>query len=146
MDLYALLARDTFDPRTFSQRVFQQVQDRLAANGASTDASDGLPEELIATALGNWLAQILVNDHSSIELNASPLGDIKEELADYQELLNRNSILAAALGACDNCWGEQAHCPVCGGAGLPGWILPDEQLYASFVHPAVSAVTGSRNS
>jgi hypothetical protein len=145
MDLYTLLARGAFDPRTFSQRVFHQVQTRLAANGASPDLSDDPPEELIATALGNWLAQLLVNDHSSIEANTSSIGDTKQKLTDYQELLDRNSILAAALGACDNCWGEQSLCPVCQGVGLPGWILPDEQLYASFVHPAVRAITHSRN-
>lgn len=44
--------------------------------------------------------------------------------------------LAAALGACYLCWGEDDRCEQCRGAGHPGWALPDAELYERFVVPA----------
>lgn len=45
--------------------------------------------------------------------------------------------LAAALGACYLCWGEDRGCGHCGGAGRPGWAEPDAALFAEFVAPAL---------
>ena len=55
-----------------------------------------------------------------------------------QTLVDRNLILAAALGACE-CWGEDADCPACAGAGAAGWVRPDPKLYEAYVRPARSA-------
>jgi hypothetical protein len=44
--------------------------------------------------------------------------------------------LAAALGACYLCWGEDERCEECRGAGRPGWALPDAELYERLVVPA----------
>jgi hypothetical protein len=52
-----------------------------------------------------------------------------------QTLVERNTMLAAALGACE-CWGEDPGCPVCAGDGGAGWALPDPALYAAYVRPA----------
>jgi hypothetical protein len=54
----------------------------------------------------------------------------------YNELFHRNAAVAAALGACD-CWGERANCPLCNGEGSPGWVPPDESLFAIYVGPVV---------
>lgn len=54
----------------------------------------------------------------------------------YQSLVERNSILATAVGACD-CWGFEPSCPVCEGAGAAGWMTPDADLYSRIVEPAV---------
>jgi hypothetical protein len=69
-----------------------------------------------------------------------PDGHHAAELIVYENLIDRNSVLAAAVGACD-CWGEQAECGFCGGAGAPGWVVPDRKLFASYVYPAVRAVS-----
>jgi hypothetical protein len=58
------------------------------------------------------------------------------ESAAHDVLVDRNVLLAAALGACD-CWGEQPSCPECGGQGAAGWIPPDPDLYGEYVAPAV---------
>jgi hypothetical protein len=58
------------------------------------------------------------------------------ETSAHQALVDRNLLLAAALGACD-CWGEEAGCPRCGGQGVPGWMPPDPELYGEYVAPAV---------
>jgi hypothetical protein len=55
-------------------------------------------------------------------------------------LADRDLLLAAALGACE-CWGEDAGCVECGGAGAPGWAPADPELYATYVAPAVRRTT-----
>lgn len=43
---------------------------------------------------------------------------------------NRLGLLAAALGACGLCWGEDDNCPGCRGRGSVGMIRPDPALRA----------------
>jgi hypothetical protein len=57
-----------------------------------------------------------------------------------EQLMDRNSSLAGALGACD-CWGDVPDCPICGGAGRPGWATPHRELFAAYVDPALTAMT-----
>ena len=54
----------------------------------------------------------------------------------HEALVDRNMLLAAALGACE-CWGEKDGCPGCGGLGSAGWVPPDPEPYAQYVAPAV---------
>jgi len=54
----------------------------------------------------------------------------------HEALVDRNMLLAAALGACE-CWGEKDGCPGCGGLGSAGWVPPDPELYEQYVAPAV---------
>jgi len=44
--------------------------------------------------------------------------------------------LAAALGACGLCWGEDDFCPSCRGRGRPGMVRPDLELRARLLGPA----------
>lgn len=46
--------------------------------------------------------------------------------ADSERLQN----LAAALGACGICWGDDNHCPGCRGRGRIGMVRPDLELRA----------------
>jgi hypothetical protein len=134
-----LLERLMVDPSALVERVVQPVLEQLWRDGAAADDSDTPPDLVIATALGNRLAQVVANDQSSAaSLPASSAGPDRD-LAHYELLLERNGDLAAALGACD-CWGEQLDCPVCDGAGRPGWVLPDRRMFAAYVYPAVRAV------
>lgn len=68
--------------------------------------------------------------------NASPPVVDSYDSEAYQALVDRNMLLAAAVGACD-CWGYEPNCPLCGGAGSSGWARPDDELFAHFVEPAV---------
>jgi hypothetical protein len=68
--------------------------------------------------------------------------DISVILEHYEELIQRNSLLAAALGACE-CWGDVDGCEICRGEGTPGWCRPDRRLFARFVRPAVRALPNS---
>lgn len=58
----------------------------------------------------------------------------------HEALVDRNTMLAAAVGACD-CWGYEPGCSMCGGAGSAGWTRPDAELFAEFVEPAVRRMT-----
>jgi hypothetical protein len=89
--------------------------------------------------LGDWLARMFGAEDSPAAANG-PAADGRGEERASKELSDRNTVLAAALGACHRCWGTHADCRVCGGAGVPGWVLPDVDLYASYVHPAVRAL------
>ena len=42
------------------------------------------------------------------------------ERAELEDLRRRNEIFAAAVGACEICWGDDPACPICWGDGRPG--------------------------
>jgi hypothetical protein len=134
-----LLERLVVDPSALVERVVQPVMEQLWRDGAAADDGDTPPELLIATALGNRLARVVASEQppAPAGLPASSARP-EQDLAHYEPLIERNSDLAAALGACD-CWGEQLDCAFCEGAGTPGWILPDRRMFATYVYPAVRA-------
>jgi hypothetical protein len=59
---------------------------------------------------------------------------------ELEALRERNDLLAAALGACYLCWGEDPACTHCAGTGRPGAALPDRQLFAALVLPGVRRI------
>jgi hypothetical protein len=63
---------------------------------------------------------------------------------ELEELRERQDRLAAALGACADCWGEDPECEVCGGMGAPGSFVPDPRLYRTLVSPACRAAGAGR--
>jgi hypothetical protein len=52
-------------------------------------------------------------------------------------LRERNDLLAAAVGACCLCWGQDLECRSCRGRGGPGFSIPDENLFQEYVVPAI---------
>ena len=62
---------------------------------------------------------------------------VEEVYEELEVLRERNDLLAAALGACYLCWGEDSQCYVCAGEGRPGLGSPDRELFTRFVAPAV---------
>jgi hypothetical protein len=62
---------------------------------------------------------------------------LRRLVEDLREAQTIGDTLAAALGACYLCWGEDPHCEQCGGDGRPGWSEPDAELFAEYVQPAV---------
>src|SRR5271156_3635946 len=57
--------------------------------------------------------------------------------AEMKLLRERNDLLAAALGACCLCWGQDLSCRSCRGRGGPGFCIPDEELFEEYVVPAI---------
>jgi hypothetical protein len=63
---------------------------------------------------------------------------VLESLQARLEILQgRSNALAAALGACRLCWGADANCPQCFGAGRPGWACPHPLSFAQWAGPAL---------
>jgi hypothetical protein len=83
-------------------------------------------------------------DESELLSLRDEIGAVQSELAEQsellQDLLDRNDELAAALGACPRCWGENAECSSCHGSGIPGSMLPDKQCLTYYVAPALRRV------
>jgi len=130
------------DTTSILQKILQQALVNSGGEGVSSlGRGDEGTEEMIVNILGNRLGEMFKDDEEKIiEVTSSPTSDSSsEELAHYEELIERNGVLASALGACD-CWGEQADCLICHGAGEPGWTLPDRRLFSSFVKPAINAI------
>jgi hypothetical protein len=69
---------------------------------------------------------------------------LQESQAELRLLRERCDTVAAALGACGLCWGEDHSCRACRGQGAPGRAIPDEQLFCEIVVPAVRLVHANR--
>jgi hypothetical protein len=139
MDFDGLLGRVALGSVSFAERVVEQLRDQLDDAEATGDAAP--LEELLARAVGNKLAE-KINDEAPTGPTRYPRTRQENELPDYGRLVSRDILLSAALGACV-CWGERVDCPICNGAGTPGWTRPDEQLFETHVLPAVIATTRS---
>ncbi|MEA2561102.1 MAG: hypothetical protein QOH06_2606 [Acidobacteriota bacterium] len=63
------------------------------------------------------------------------------ELGRLQEI---NDTLAAALGACEVCWGDDPECETCRGRGGPGSLPPDRALFERLAMPAVRRLRSSQ--
>jgi hypothetical protein len=61
-----------------------------------------------------------------------------QQAAELDRLRQRNDTLAAALGACHLCFGDDAWCPRCGGRGGPASRRPDPAAFAHFVRPLLA--------
>lgn len=138
MNVQALLAQAMLDP--FFGRVFQHVLDQVRSDSALAGYAAKPPEELVAIALGNWMTGMLHGGRPPVPAEATADDDPPPERSiEEDEFVERDSLLAAAVGACD-CWGERADCPFCEGDGSAGWIRPDKQLFTTYVYPAVRAM------
>jgi len=112
-------------------RAFATVlgQQQAAERDASEDDDEADNEELERRA-GELTARL--------EQVQDTLRRVVDEL---QAMRDRNELLAQALGACPRCWGSEAACEICGGAGRAGSIEPNPPLFAKFVVPALRRMT-----
>jgi hypothetical protein len=61
---------------------------------------------------------------------------LQTEMEDFRL---RNDTLAAALGACYLCWGENTACENCDGQGTVGFFSIDVPAFSEFIAPALRA-------
>jgi hypothetical protein len=95
----------------------------------SGDANASLREELMAEVREEQAAAV-------DELAATARRLFEERAACSQRLED----LAAALGACPACFGDDLLCDTCHGAGRPGARAPEAAEFARYVIPAVERV------
>lgn len=65
-------------------------------------------------------------------------------LAELKLLRERNDLLAAAVGACCLCWGQDLGCRSCRGRGGPGFCMPDEALFGEYLVPAIQTLRAQK--
>jgi hypothetical protein len=67
------------------------------------------------------------------------MSDLQDKIdsvyAELEVLRTRNDVLAAALGACYLCFGEDPVCRECQGRGVPGSRRPDPDAFRKYVLP-----------
>ncbi|MFM0212005.1 hypothetical protein PQQ96_31930 [Paraburkholderia sediminicola] len=101
----------------------------------------------VVSLLQQRLATAEVVDVDSEEVSEPPL-EAREGVSDLAQLARkmfaelkvlrmRNDSLAAALGACRVCWGEDPGCQVCGGDGGVGAFQINARLFNKIVRPAL---------
>ena len=143
LTLDTLVDRVMVDPMSFIERILQEVLDQLDRDGVfgETD-SNNKPEQLVATVdPGRNLARVITAETGRVQ-GAPPVKATAVETSpaasdgpavevalidDYEQLVERNGDLAAALGACD-CWGKQPSCPICDGEGPRVGFLPTRRF------------------
>ena len=62
----------------------------------------------------------------------------------HREAIDRLADLAAALGACGLCWGEDDGCASCRGRGHPGAMRPDPVLRSRLFPPRAPAASAAQ--
>jgi hypothetical protein len=67
----------------------------------------------------------------------SRIQSMSEELSVLRQ---HSEELAAALGACEICWGYDNECEHCNGYGSPGWQAPRRGVFNKYVEPAIKAL------
>jgi hypothetical protein len=72
---------------------------------------------------------------------ATALDQARKFHAAYLAASERLADLAAALGACGLCWGEDDDCPGCRGRGHIGMVRPDTELRVRLLGPPRKSVT-----
>ncbi|MCI0394336.1 MAG: hypothetical protein L0332_07030 [Chloroflexi bacterium] len=111
------------DPRL--QWVHQYLAQRQAANAQEAHNLSAFARE---------------SDDSQLRAVRQLRQQMKALMLELQELRERNDSLAAALGACYLCWGEDPECSYCAGRGRPGYAAPDKALFMAWVAPAGRAL------
>lgn len=131
---------------------YEQLLSTLSGfNGTDVPASN--PEDLLMELAQKdpktWLLVQYLNRQEAQEETAPPNNPEQRRLfiavreylerayEELEQLRERNDRLAAALGACGLCWGEDDRCPVCSGNGKPGALVPDTEQLRRLVLPAL---------
>jgi hypothetical protein len=131
---------------------FNTLLDQLEVN--RPDLSDSL----------TLLRQYQKNTEQSVvkapEVESDILQRFKEQQMENQRLLqNYNQLetnyfilerylreLAEAIGSCPHCfWGEDTECKYCKGKGRPGYFLPNEQHFNTYVKPIILRLKSLKN-
>lgn len=61
-------------------------------------------------------------------------------MIDFRQVSKYNNLLAAALGSCAVCWGEDRDCIYCFGKGSAGWRMKNKKLFKRYVFPGLEPV------
>jgi len=144
----SMLLQARQNPRAMLAQVMAEMADddpQLAMVGQYL-ASQPVDEE--EAEIEEELQPALSEDDTHSGAQAAELQSMREELESIQlqlldqnewvqDAADRNAELAAALGACPQCWGEDDGCSTCGGTGVPGAFPLDRSSFNYYVVPVL---------
>ncbi len=136
-----------------TDELYRVLLNQLTGGAVGAEAQASMPE-LVAQMVGSdprqqWMKQYLAQRQTLPQEahmpvlqeaergQAQAMRRLRQVTLELQELRERNDTLAAALGACYLCWGEDSACSHCRGRGRPGYTIPDKELFIEWVAPAV---------
>jgi hypothetical protein len=118
--------------RLIAQLLVRRQQLRELEN--ETPPEEGVTLELSQSSSETDQAEMGSREMSRIARQLrQKVASMYKELA---ELRDRNDAMAAALGACYVCWGDDQECEKCNGKDRAGSAIPDKELFTQFVLPA----------
>jgi hypothetical protein len=128
----------------------QSLRDLLAQAGSSNPLAGLLASQLAQPASPKHEPPVIDAEEIAAHTFAAEegaqatdaaMGELRRQVesmfAELRLLRERTDSLAAALGACCLCWGQDPGCRFCHGRGAPGYAMPDESLLAELVLPAI---------
>lgn len=106
----------------------QRLQERLTGGAANstTESEDLADPEILEPP----------NEERTAKLEKAA----RKMHSELKAIRTRNGMLAEALGACPNCWGDDHECAYCSGQGAIGSFLIDPKVFHDVVGPAVQQV------
>jgi hypothetical protein len=121
------------------------LMQQMMADAAASDPRMAMLAQMLASSRAPAPPQAGDDEDEIEELNArleradarimAMKRDGRRLLEAYQACRERLGLLAAALGACGLCWGDNDSCPSCRGRGRPGMVRPDPELRARLLGP-----------
>lgn len=118
-------AESTQDPRMkmLAQMMAEQNQPKAQAVPDDTRLRDREKLSQHMQMLGQHLKKLRKANHALIR--------------HLKFMIARNDQLAAALGACPDCFGADAQCARCQGQGVAGYYAPNPSLFATYIKPCL---------
>jgi hypothetical protein len=121
------------------------LMQQMMADAAASDPKMAMLAQMLASSRAPAPSPADDDEDEIAELNArleradariiAMKRDGRRLLEAYQACRERLGLLAAALGACGLCWGDNEACPSCRGRGRPGMVRPDPELRARLLGP-----------
>jgi hypothetical protein len=129
-------------PDLLQNLAYQMIEQRASAAPLSGEAEPPDEDQL------RLEQEELERRRERLEEQRQRMRDLQQTLtslyAEIETLRVRNDTLAAALGACYLCFGEDPLCPECSGNGEPGSLKPDAAAFRQYVVPALRRARSGR--
>lgn len=110
----------------------QELVEAALAERAASDPTLAMMMQMLTTRAAPSTDEATSPAEAS---TAEQIQDLKAALANSYELLDD---LAAGLGACAACWGDDTACAACRGRGRSGWRRPEDDRFRALIAPAVA--------
>lgn len=116
-----------------AQLLEQRPDLRMIWEVMSTSTDEAPEEQEEIPEVGDFLRPTLLADEAARRTESLALQRASRLVEALRFALRQ---VAAALGACPQCWGRDAACRQCHGAGVPGSASPDSALFREIALPA----------